>query len=145
MAPLLMCLICRQTYLVLILVALFSAALNLKDFNGLIELLKTQGTVQVLSSPRFLPSTIKKAVTKVGTDEFLSPKHHRKTTTTTTSSTPTVDVELTPFFSGIALDVTPQISDEGDIILHVHPTVSEVVDQSKTAAAPTGQLTCRWR
>ncbi|MCB1662890.1 MAG: pilus (MSHA type) biogenesis protein MshL, partial [Pseudomonadales bacterium] len=82
-----------------------------------------------------------KAVIKVGTDEFFVTEVSSQTTTTTTSSTPTVDVELTPFFSGIALDVTPQISDEGDIILHVHPTVSEVVDQSKTVAAPTGQLT----
>ena len=119
----------------------FSAALNLKDFNGLIELLKTQGTVQVLSSPRISTVNNQKAVIKVGTDEFFVTEVSSQTTTTTTSSTPTVDVELTPFFSGIALDVTPQISDEGDIILHVHPTVSEVVDQSKTVAAPTGQLT----
>lgn len=119
----------------------FSAALNLKDFNGLIDLLKTQGTVQVLSSPRISTVNNQKAVIKVGTDEFFVTEVSSQTTTTTTSSTPTVDVELTPFFSGIALDVTPQISDSGDIILHVHPTVSEVVDQSKTVAAPTGQLT----
>lgn len=119
----------------------FSAALNLKDFNGLIDLLATQGTVQVLSSPRVSTVNNQKAVIKVGTDEFFVTEVSSQTTTTTTSTTPTVDVELTPFFSGIALDVTPQISDEGEIILHVHPTVSEVVDQSKTVAAPTGQLT----
>ncbi len=50
------------------------------------------------------------------------------TGTTTTSST---DITLTPFFSGIALDVTPQIDASGQIILHIHPTVSEVVDQNK--------------
>lgn len=119
----------------------FSAALNLKDFNGLIDLLATQGTVQVLSSPRVSTVNNQKAVIKVGTDEFFVTEVSSQTTTTTTSTTPTVDVELTPFFSGIALDVTPQISDEGEIILHVHPTVSEVVDQTKTVAAPTGQLT----
>lgn len=119
----------------------FSAALNLKDFNGLIDLLATQGTVQVLSSPRVSTVNNQKAVIKVGTDEFFVTEVSSQTTTTTTSTTPTVDVELTPFFSGIALDVTPQISDEGEIILHVHPTVSEVVDQEKTVASPTGQLT----
>ncbi len=119
----------------------FSAALNLKDFNGLIDLLSTQGTVQVLSSPRVSTVNNQKAVIKVGTDEFFVTEVSSQTTTTTTSSTPTVDVELTPFFSGIALDVTPQISESGEIILHVHPTVSEVVDQSKTVASPTGQLT----
>ena len=41
-------------------------------------------------------------------------------------------MELTPFFSGIALDVTPQISEEGGVILHVHPAISRVTDQDKT-------------
>jgi MSHA biogenesis protein MshL len=36
-----------------------------------------------------------------------------------------------PFFSGVALDVTPQIDDDGNIILHVHPSVSSVVERSK--------------
>ena len=119
----------------------FSAALDLKDFTGLIDLLGTQGTVQVLSSPRISTVNNQKAVIKVGQDEFFVTEVSSQTTTTTTSTTPTVDVELTPFFSGIALDVTPQISDENEIILHIHPTVSEVTDQTKTVAAPTGALT----
>src|SRR5690606_24538806 len=41
------------------------------------------------------------------------------------------NIELTSFFSGISLDVTPQIADNGDVILHVHPIVSDVVDQQK--------------
>jgi MSHA biogenesis protein MshL len=36
-----------------------------------------------------------------------------------------------PFFSGVALDVTPQIDDSNNIILHVHPQVSRVVEQTK--------------
>jgi len=41
-------------------------------------------------------------------------------------------VELTPFFSGVALDVTPQIDEDGTVILHIHPTVSAVTDQVKS-------------
>lgn len=41
------------------------------------------------------------------------------------------EVELTPFFSGISLDVTPQIDDQGNVFLHVHPAVIEVEQQSK--------------
>ena len=41
------------------------------------------------------------------------------------------DVELTPFFSGISLDVTPQIDDKGNVLLHVHPSVIEVTQQDK--------------
>ncbi len=54
------------------------------------------------------------------------------TVVTGTATTSTPNVTLTPFFSGIALDVTPQISDGGGVILHVHPSVTEVEDQTKT-------------
>jgi len=118
----------------------FSAALNLKDFNALIDLLATQGTVQVLSSPRISTLNNQKAVIKVGTDEFFVTEISTQTTTTSSSTTPTVDVELTPFFSGIALDVTPQISESGEVVLHIHPTVSEVNDQTKTVVGPNGNL-----
>jgi MSHA biogenesis protein MshL len=38
---------------------------------------------------------------------------------------------LSPFFSGISLDVTPQIAEDGEVILHIHPVVSDVTDQLK--------------
>ncbi len=108
----------------------FSLALNGGDFTSFLELLKTQGTVQVLSSPRISTMNNQKAVIKVGTDEFFV-TDVSTTTITGTSTTSTPNIELTPFFSGIALDVTPQISGEGDVMLHIHPTVSEVADQQK--------------
>jgi MSHA biogenesis protein MshL len=83
---------------------IFSAAVRIEDFAAFIELLETQGSVQVLST----------------------------TTTTGTATTTIPDVTLTPFFSGIALDVTPQIDAAGEVILHIHPSVSEVTDQEKT-------------
>ncbi len=109
----------------------FTVTANTSNFNAFIELLKTQGDVQVLSSPRVSTVNNQKAVIKVGTDEFFVTSVSSDTTTGTTTSS-TSEVELTPFFSGIALDVTPQISQSGEIILHIHPTVSEVIDQTKT-------------
>lgn len=106
----------------------FTAGLNLSDFTAVIDLLGTQGDVQVLSSPRVSTVNNQKAVIKVGTDEFFV-TDVENTTTTGTSTTTSPSVELTPFFSGIALDVTPQISAEGDIVLHIHPSVSEVRSQ----------------
>ncbi|MGS0727092.1 type II secretion system protein GspD, partial [Shewanella sp. 0m-11] len=49
------------------------------------------------------------------------------------SNTPitTPDVELTPFFSGIALDVTPQIDEQGNVLLHIHPSVIDIKEQTK--------------
>lgn len=102
------------------------------DFNAFIELLETQGSTRVLSSPRIATINNQKAVIKVGTDEFFVTGVTGRTATGTTSTTAASSLQLTPFFSGIALDVTPQISRGGDIILHVHPTVSEVTDQTKS-------------
>ncbi len=110
----------------------FSLALNLGDFGAFIELLETQGNVQVLSSPRVSTMNNQKAVIKVGTDEYFVTDISSNNTTTSTATTISPDIELTPFFSGIALDVTPQISQEGYVTLHVHPSISRVVDQQKT-------------
>lgn len=112
---------------------LFSASVRAGDFTGLIELLGEQGNVQILSSPRISTVNNQKAVIKVGTDEFFVTDidfQDDNNINSATDSTST-SVELTPFFSGISLDVTPQISEDGTIILHVHPSVSEVNDQEK--------------
>ena len=100
------------------------------DFSGVIELLQTQGNVQVLSSPRITATNNQKAVIKVGEDEYFVTEVS-STTTTGTSTTVTPEVNLTPFFSGIALDVTPQIDEQGDVILHVHPSVTLTDEQTK--------------
>ncbi len=108
----------------------FGLAVQASKFDGFIELLQTQGDVRVLSSPRVSTVNNQKAVIKVGSDEFFV-TGISSTTVTGTTTTTTPEIELTPFFSGIALDVTPQIGPEGDVILHIHPSVSEVVDQTK--------------
>jgi MSHA biogenesis protein MshL len=109
----------------------FSLALKADKFSVFIELLESQGTVRTLSNPRVSTVNNQKAVIKVGSDEFFV-TNVSTTVVTGTATTSTPNVTLTPFFSGIALDVTPQISDAGDVILHVHPSVTEVEDQTKT-------------
>lgn len=118
----------------------FTAAFTGNNFTAFIELLKSQGNVQVLSSPRISTMNNQKAVIKVGSDEFFVTDVNTSTTTTTTTATPNVSVELTPFFSGVTLDVTPQISEEGDIILHVRPSVTEVREQIKDVTVTTTTL-----
>ncbi|MBD3619538.1 MAG: pilus (MSHA type) biogenesis protein MshL [Chromatiales bacterium] len=108
----------------------FTMALQAGDFTAFIELLESQGDVQVLSSPRVSTVNNQKAVIKVGTDEYFV-TDIETTTTTGTATTTSPSVTLTPFFSGIALDVTPQIGGDGQVTLHIHPTVSEVQDQRK--------------
>ncbi|MDX7897886.1 Type II secretion system protein D precursor [compost metagenome] len=103
------------------------------NFNVAVSLLKTQGDVNTLSSPRVTATNNQKAVIKVGTDEYFV-TNASTTTTTSGNSAPIVtpNVELTPFFSGIALDVTPQIDEQGKVLLHIHPSVIDTEEQSKT-------------
>ncbi|MBI2970399.1 MAG: pilus (MSHA type) biogenesis protein MshL [Gammaproteobacteria bacterium] len=115
----------------------FTLALDLTDFTAFIELLKTQGNVQVLSSPRVATLNNQKAVIKVGTDEFFVTDITSTATTSAVGTNFFPTIELTPFFSGIALDVTPQISEDGRVTLHIHPSVSDVVDQQKTVTIGT--------
>jgi MSHA biogenesis protein MshL len=111
--------------------AVFGLALQTSSFAALITFLESQGDVQVLSSPRLATLNNQKAVLKVGTDEFFVTNVSTTSTTTgvSTVSTPTVTVQ--PFFSGIVLDVTPQIDSGGNIILHIHPSVSEVTESTR--------------
>ena len=108
-----------------------TVAADFADFNAFIQLLGTQGQTRVLSSPRVSTLHNQKAVIKAGSDEFFVTKVTSNTVVGTSTST-SRDIELTPFFSGVALDVTPQIAADGSVILHVHPAVSDVNDQTKT-------------
>ncbi|RMG53235.1 MAG: pilus (MSHA type) biogenesis protein MshL [Gammaproteobacteria bacterium] len=109
----------------------FTVAAAASNFTAFLELLKTQGNVNVLSSPRISTINNQKAVIKVGHDELFVTGVSSTTTTTAASATSFPNVELTPFFSGIALDVTPQIAEDGMVTLHIHPSITDVKDDRK--------------
>lgn len=106
---------------------------NPQDFTSYIQALETQGNVQVLSSPRVSAMNNQKAAIKVGFDEFFvtNVSQNQNIVTSSLVTQPTLNVNLTPFFSGITLDVTPQIDTKGQVTLHIHPSVSLVKDQRK--------------
>ncbi|HEX6362617.1 MAG TPA: secretin N-terminal domain-containing protein, partial [Albitalea sp.] len=111
--------------------AVFGLALATNNFSALLQFLESQGNVQVLSSPRIATLNNTKAVLKVGTDEFFVTNVTTTSTTSGTSTTQSPSVTVQPFFSGIMLDVTPQIDEGNNIILHVHPAVSEVTESTR--------------
>ena len=115
----------------------FTLALRVGDFSAFIELLETQGKVQVLSSPRVATLNNQKAIIKVGTDEFFVTDVSSTNVSTGGTTSVNPSVTLTPFFSGVALDVTPQISEDNNVTLHIHPSISDVVDQQKTVTIGT--------
>jgi MSHA biogenesis protein MshL len=121
---------------------IFGLAFQTKSFAALINFLETQGSVHVLSSPRIAALNNQKAVLKVGTDDFFVTNVSTTSNTGGAGTTTTPSVTLQPFFSGIALDVTPQIDEKGRITLHVRPSVSVVTEKIKNIdAGEAGSLT----
>lgn len=108
-----------------------SIAFGTNSFSSVLSLLSSQGNMQVLSSPRVTATNNQKAVIKVGDDEYFVTDVSSQSTISSSTTAVTPNIELTPFFSGIALDVTPQIDEEGGVLLHVHPSVIETEEQEK--------------
>lgn len=111
--------------------SVFGLALQTANFAALLTFLETQGSVNVLSSPRVATINNQKAVLKVGTDDFFVTNISTTSVSSGAGTTTTPTITVQPFFSGIALDVTPQIDETSNIILHVHPQVSTVVERQK--------------
>lgn len=100
------------------------------NFDAVLSFMATQGDLNVLSSPRITAANNQKSVIKVGTDEyFVTELSSNAGNGENSNAVP--EVELTPFFSGISLDVTPQIDNKGNVFLHVHPAVIEVEEEIK--------------
>jgi MSHA biogenesis protein MshL len=117
--------------------AMFGLAVQTSNFAALLSFLETQGSVHVLSSPRVAAVNNQKAVLKIGTDEFYVTGVTTTINSTTSGNATTPSVTLQPFFSGVVLDVTPQIDDKGNILLHVHPSVSQVSTVNKAVSLGT--------
>ena len=101
------------------------------SFLAMMEFLQTQGSARVLSSPRIAAINNQKALLKIGTDEYFVTNVSNSQTSTSSGTTNTPSVTTQPFFSGIALDITPQIDDDNNVTLHIHPSVSNVTTVQK--------------
>ncbi len=116
---------------------LFGLALATDGFQAVLGFLETRGDIQILSSPRIATMNNQKALLKVGADDFFvtnvsggsAGTPATGTTPATAPSMPTLT--LTPFFSGVALDVTPQIDDGNNITLLIRPSVTNVTETTK--------------
>ena len=115
---------------------LFGLALAADGFQAVLGFLETRGGVQILSSPRIATLNNQKALLKVGTDEFFVTNVSGGGTSTdnnnsNNSNAALPTLSLTPFFSGISLDVTPQVDSTNNITLHVRPSVTAVSEKVK--------------
>ena len=116
--------------------SLFGVAFQGANFALLMTFLESQGVVHTLSSPRIATMNDQKAVLKVGSDSLfvtrITSGTSGATTVVGTSAPTTPTFEVQSFFSGIALDVTPHIGDDDNIVLHVRPSVSSVTQNLST-------------
>ena len=93
-----------------------------------IDLLKTQGSVDIISSPKVAALNNQRAIIKVAKQDVYF--EEQQTTTGGIGALAT----YTPRFItiGLVLDVIPQIDDNGNILLNVHPMVTEKVGVVKS-------------
>jgi MSHA biogenesis protein MshL len=112
----------------------FQFSTNFTDFDSVFRILQTRGTTQVLSSPQLRVLNNQKAVFQDGDQEFFQTQADTTTVAAGDNTTTSANNNLQQFFSGISMDITPQISASGEITLHVHPVISAVDEQSKSIA-----------
>ncbi len=120
----------------------FTFGLQTGDFSTFVTLLETQGKIKILSSPRISTLNNQKAVIKVGRDEYFITDISSNTVSSGSSTITNPEITWTPFFSGIALDVTPQINENNKITMHIHPSITRVESQEKrfTINGQNGQI-----
>ncbi|MFZ2405221.1 MAG: secretin N-terminal domain-containing protein [Methylobacter sp.] len=125
--------------------SVFTVGAHAGDFRAFVELMDTQGKTNVLSSPRISTLNNQTAIIKVGQDEYFaydiqsgSSSGVSGNANIITTPFPRLDV----FFSGIALDVTPQIDDDENITLHIHPSISQVKEVTKNFCNPDSSVSC---
>lgn len=108
------------------------------SFGVMLDAMKEQGNVNMLSSPKISALNNQKAVIKLTTKEVSWVS--TKTTATTTNGSDTFTTTPQVDEVGIFLDVTPQIGPDGSVIMQIHPSVSEIREMSispdKTSTKP---------
>lgn len=115
-------------------------ATNFTDFEAVFRLLSRRGTTQVISSPNLRALNNQKAVFQDGDQEYFQTGIGSTVVTGGNATTTASQNDLQSFFSGISMDITPQISANGEITLHVHPTITTVVEQPKSVGGTVAPL-----
>jgi MSHA type pilus biogenesis protein MshL len=101
--------------------------------SDIMQAISEQGDVKVLSSPTISTLNNQKAVIRVGNQDvfFITGAVATQTTVTQIIQPMTIDI-------GIILDVTPQIAEDGTIIMNIHPSITDKTGEKTT---PDGKST----
>jgi MSHA type pilus biogenesis protein MshL len=101
--------------------------------SDIMQAIAEQGDVRILSSPTISTLNNQKAVIRVGNQDvfFITGAISTQYTVTQIIQPMTIDI-------GIILDVTPQIAEDGTIIMNIHPSIT---DKTGEKTAPDGKST----
>ncbi len=96
---------------------------------GLVDFLKTQGEVNIVSNPKILTLNNQPAIINVGEE-----KNYKYTTGTTTTTTVGGAIQEPQFkvgstFVGVTLSIIPEVTEDDFVILKINPTISEISKQ----------------
>ena len=105
--------------------AALQIAVSGSDFSAVVDAISTQGEVNVLSNPKVAALNNQKAIIRVARDDVFFRNQVRtleqggQTIERITETIPQV-VNI-----GVTLDVTPQISSDGTVMMHIHPIITD--------------------
>jgi len=105
----------------------FQFAFNYNHVTGLLHAMAAQGKVNIISKPRITTMNNQRAIIKVGTEDVYFKVEEDEGTTGKTTYTYTPEF----FTIGVVLDVTPQIGPGDELTLHIHPVITEKVDEEE--------------
>jgi len=101
--------------------------------SDIVEAIAEQGDVKILSNPTLSTLNNQKAMIRVGDQDvfFIVGAVATESTVTQTIQPVTIDI-------GIILDVTPQISEDGTILMSIHPSITHKTGEK---TSPDGKST----
>ena len=96
------------------------------SLKEVIKFLKTQGDVYAISNPKILTLNNQPALITAGTELFYKTKSSSTLAGGSTGTTSESEI-ISSVFSGVLLDITPEISTDGSITLRINPSISDTV------------------
>ena len=98
------------------------------NITGLLNFLAQYGDVNSISNPKIVTLNSQKSIIRVGSTVYYK---YASDITETQNGNPIVDYTIGSTFVGVLLDITPQITDNGEIILSINPKISKFLNPTQ--------------
>jgi len=110
-----------------------SLALNTGNLNAVVNAISKQAPVNTLSEPLIYTLNNQTGLIRRGSDGYYVTGITRDIQTGTGGGAPiiTLTPTWTQMFSGITLSVTPSVDSDGNIIMHIHPSITSITTNVK--------------